>query len=412
MYDKIFMKVIDVERIIFHIDVNNAFLSWTAIDLLNKGYKYDIRKSYAVIGGDETKRRGVVLAKSSSAKKLGIKTGETLIEARKKCKVLKIYPPNYNWYQQKSKELFKLLRKYTPDIEIASIDECYLDYGKVKHLYGNEIEFAKKLKDEIYEKLKFTVNIGIANNKLCAKMASDFEKPNKIHTLYHYEIQTKMFPLPINDLFGIGKKTTEKLKKLNILKISDLASADVNYLYKYFKNQAIKMIEIANGIDNSPVISEKLLNKDISNSTTLDHDILDKLEAYKVIENLVINVSHSLRCQNQYAYVVGVILKDNYFKTYSHQKKLKNATNLTNEIYNISKDLFDEMWKLEPIRLIGVRLSNLVSSSNHQVSLFDDLDNRELDLKLENTIDNLKAKYGYKIINNASLDFIVQSKKE
>ena len=202
------------------------------------------------------------------------------------------------------------------------------------------------------------------------------------------------------------------LKKLNILKISDLASADVNYLYKYFKNQAIKMIEIANGIDNSPVISEKLLNKDISNSTTLDHDILDKLEAYKVIENLVINVSHSLRCQNQYAYVVGVILKDNYFKTYSHQKKLKNATNLTNEIYNISKGLFDEMWKLEPIRLIGVRLSNLVSSSNHQVSLFDDLDNRELDLKLENTIDNLKAKYGYKIINNASLDFIIQSKKE
>ena len=176
-----------MKNIIFHIDVNNAFLSWSALDLLNQGFKYDIRNSYAVIGGDETKRRGIVLAKSNSAKKVGIVTGETLYSARKKCKVLKVYPPNYNFYQKKSKELFELLGKYTDDIEPFSIDECFLDYTKIKHFYGDEVKFAYKLKTEIKEKLGFTVNIGIANNKLCAKMASDFLKPDRVHTLYEEE---------------------------------------------------------------------------------------------------------------------------------------------------------------------------------------------------------------------------------
>ena len=167
-----------------HIDVNNAFLSWTAIDLINKGSKYDIRDSYAVVGGDESRRHGVVLAKSPKAKKLGIKTGENFYSARKKCPVLKVYPPNYNWYLYMSNSLFDLISKYTPDIEVISIDECFIDYGKVKKLYGDPVEFAYKLKDEIKTTLGFTVNIGIANNKFCAKMASDFEKPNKVHTLF------------------------------------------------------------------------------------------------------------------------------------------------------------------------------------------------------------------------------------
>ena len=183
-----------------HIDVNNAFLSWSAIDLLNKGYKYDIRNSYAVIGGDEKKRSGIVLAKSTSAKKLGIVTAETLYSARKKCKVLKVYPPNFKFYNEMSNKFFSLLRKYTPDIEIASIDECYLDYGKVKSLYGDEVAFAYKIKDEIKNTLGFTVNIGIANNKLCAKMASDFSKPDKVHTLYENEVKEKMYPLDVGDL--------------------------------------------------------------------------------------------------------------------------------------------------------------------------------------------------------------------
>lgn len=392
-----------MDRIIFHIDVNNAFLSWTAINLLNKGYKYDIRNSYAVIGGDENKRSGIVLAKSNSAKKLGIVTGETLYSARKKCRVLRTYYPDYRWYQEMSHKLFKLISKYTDDIEVASIDECYMDYSKIKHIYGNEVDFAYKLKKEIYDKLGFTVNIGIANNKLCAKMASDFSKPYKVHTLYDYEVKDKMYPLPIGDLFGIGKRTVPKLEQLNIKTIGDLANYDELELSKYFKNQAIKMINSAKGINNDEVKSIRNERKCLSNETTLEKDVTDKIVIFNILEQIASNLGRLLRKENKYANVIEVHLKDNMFKTISHQKKLSNATNLTNEIFKASKELLNEMYHNEPIRLVGIRLDKLVNKSNHQVSLFEQLETREDDIKLEKTIDELQDKFGANIIRNASL---------
>lgn len=392
-----------MERIIMHIDVNNAFLSWTAVDLLQKGFGYDIRDSYAVIGGDEKTRRGVVLAKSPLAKKMGVQTGETLYSARKKCPALRTFPPNYLWYQEMSAKLFQLLNHYTCDIEVFSIDECFLDYGKVKNLYGEPYAFAQKIQKEIQDTLGFTVNIGIANNKLCAKMASDFSKPNKIHTLYTHEIESKMYPLSISDLFGVGKKSTEKLVKLGITTIGNLAHTTPEKLYPYFKNQSVKLIELASGIDDSEVVSIKEENKGISNSTTLEKDVTAKGELYLVLESLSNNVALELRRQNKYTYVICVQLKDQYFKSYSHQRKLKNATNLTKEIYETTKQLLNEMWKGEPIRLVGVRLDHLVATSEHQVSLFEIVEKREHDVKLEHTIDSLKEKYGQQVIDNASL---------
>lgn len=392
-----------MERIIMHVDVNNAFLSWTAVDLLKKGFGYDIRDSYAVIGGDEMTRRGIVLAKSPLAKTMGIQTGETLYSARKKCPALRTFPPNYLWYQEMSTQLFELLSRYTCDIEIFSIDECFLDYGKVQNLYGDPLDFAKKIQKEIYHTLGFTVNIGIAHNKLCAKMASDFSKPNKIHTLYTDEVKTKMHPLPISDLFGIGKKSSEKLVKLGITTIGMLAHTTPEKLYPYFKNQSLKLIEMASGIDLSEVISTKEENKGISNSTTLIHDVSNLVELYQVLESISNNVALELRRQNKYAHVICVQLKDQYFKSYSHQKKLKNATNLTKEIYETSKALLNEMWRGDPIRLVGIRLDHLVATSQYQVSLFEKVEKREKDVKLEHTIDTLKEKYGYKVIDSASL---------
>ncbi len=386
-----------------HIDVNNAFLSWSAIDLLNRGFGYDIRNSYAVIGGDETTRRGIVLAKSMSAKKMGIQTGETLFSARKKCPALRTFPPNYLWYQEMSSQLFELLSHYTCDIEVFSIDECFLDYGKVAKLYGDPLTFAYKLKDEIYNKLGFTVNIGIANNKLCAKMASDFQKPNRVHTLWENEVKEKMFSLPISDLFGVGKRSTEKLKKLGIHTIGALAESSVDLLYPYFKNQSLHLIEIANGIDDTPVVATKEENKGISNSTTLPKDVSSKVELYQVLESISNNVAVELRRQNKYTQVICVQLKDQYFHSYSHQKKLKNATNLTKEIYETTKVLLDEMWQGEPIRLVGIRLDHLSAQSMHQVSLFETVEKRDQDVKLEKTLDSLKEKYGYRVIDNASL---------
>lgn len=375
-----------------HIDVNNAFLSWTAIELLNKGYKYDIRKSFAVIGGDPKARHGIVIAKSMAAKKLGIKTAETLYSAKKKCRVLRVYEPNYKFYQEMSNKMFNLLYDYTSNIQIASIDECYLDYTEIKNIYGEPLEFAKKIQKQILDELGFTVNIGIANNKLCAKMASDFEKPYKIHTLFENEIKEKMWPLDVGDLFGVGKKTKEKLNKINIFTIEELANIDYDFLYKYFKNQASYLIDIANGIDNSPVISEARDPKGIGNEITLSKDVTNKEEIFEVLEKLSKMVSYRLKKQKKFGFTITVLLKDNMFVRFSHQKRIKNATNDDKLILETSKELYEEMKNEKPIRLIGIRVNNLTDTLVHQVSMFDE--DKEINANLEDEVENIKNQYG------------------
>lgn len=389
-----------MERIIMHIDVNNAFLSWTALYLLEQGYQTDIRNIEAIIAGDPKKRSGIVLAKSTPAKRKGVKTAETIYEAKRKCPNLKIFKPTYEMYKRKSEELFKILKSYTPDIEKASIDEGYLDYGKIKNIYGSELEFAKKLQNQIKEELGFTVNIGIANNKLCAKMASDFAKPNRIHTLYKNEIKQKMYTLPIENLFGVGKQTAEKLKYLNIKTIKDLATKDEYSLRKIFKNQAKHLIEIANGIDNSEVDSSEYKPKGISHELTLKEDTTSKQELYKYLRILSEMVSKRIRKENKYAKVICVILKDNKFKRYSHQKKLKNQVNSYNEIYNYSKEILNEFYKNEKIRLIGIRLDDLKEEKAYQTSLFDK--EPEKDEKIDKIIDQINDKYGKPVLKRAS----------
>ena len=381
-----------------HIDVNNAFLSWTALELLQNGSKYDIRNSYAVIGGDPSARKGIVLAKSNPAKKQGVVTAETLYSAKKKCPVLRVYKPNYSFYQKMSNSMFQLLYKYTPDIEIASIDECYLDYTPIKHIYGDPLDFAKKIQNEIYETLGFTVNIGIANNKLCAKMASDFEKPFKIHTLYENEIKQKMWPLQVGELFGIGKKTVPKLEKLNIYTISDLANSDLDKLSKYFKNQAQYLINRANGIDEAKVISTPPERKGIGNEITLPKDIETKEEVFNCFNILSEQISTRLKKMEKYALTITIILKDNLFIRSTHQKKLLNAIRNSEDILKIAKELYLEMKYEKPIRLIGIRVNNLTDMVIHQVSIFEN--NIEENIKLEKIVDNLKEKYGTKIIKN------------
>ena len=398
-------------KIIMHIDVNNAFLSWLAVLLLKEGYDTDIRNTYAVIGGDEESRHGIVLAKSNPAKKKGVVTAETLYSARRKCPGLKVYPPNYNWYKKMSTSMFELISRYTPDIEKMSIDECFIDYTPVKHLYGDEIKFAYKIKKEIKDKLGFTVNVGVANNKICAKMASDLSKPDKVHTIFMSEVKEKMWPLPIGDLFGIGKKTKVKLNDLGIKTIGDLAQFDENELYEYFKNMAHDMILSANGIGSDFVNSEVSVPKGIGNETTLNRNIYHKDELFPYLLALSENVTLRLRKQEKYAYVVVVTLKDKYFKRTSHQKKLVNATNLTEEVFKVTKEILSEMDVSNGVRLIGVRLDNLVDTSVHQVSLFENIESRDDNKVLEKTVDQLKEKYGFKVIDKASLSEVNVGKK-
>ena len=397
----------DKKRIIFHIDVNNAYLSWTAVDLLQKGYKKDIRCIPSIIGGDESKRRGIVLAKSPVAKKMGIITAETIYTARKKCPNLQIFPPDFKLYQKNSKLLIDYLSNFTPNIEQFSIDECFLDMSGTSFLYDDLIKLAYKIKNEIKSMFGFTVNIGIAENKLCAKMASDFEKPDKVHTLFSTEIAEKMWPLPVGELFMVGKKSTILLNQLGIKTIGDLANADINKLRKHFKSQADGLISAANGIDYSKVEVNSSKNKCISISETLSYDMSDPVLLKKILLRQAEEIGHELRKQKVYTTTIAVTFKTDDFISYSHQMKLTNSTNTTTSIYKTACILFDKGWRKEPIRNIGIRLSDFVNDKITQVSLFE-TDKDKTDDLIQEAIDNIKDKFGKNSILPASL----LSKKE
>ena len=389
-----------MERQILHIDVNNAFLSWTALDMLKKGETLDIRTIPSVVGGDEERRSGIVLAKSTKAKEFCIKTGETLYSARQKCPALKVYPSNYKIYSKYSDSLYNLLLEYTDKIERYSVDECFLDmteYLMKDTLLNKANEISRRVKEE----LGFTVNIGVANNKLLAKMASDFQKPDKVHTLFKHEIKTKMWNLPVSELFMLGRKTVPKLYNINIKTIGELAKVDKNLLIKKFGKHGKIMWEYANGIDESEVSYKFEKPKGIGNSVTLPMDIgeIEKLE--EVLLALTEQVTYRLRQYDLLANVVNVQLRTNNFLDFSHQKKLEAATSNTKDIYLKAKELLNEMYKHNTlIRLVGLRVDNLVSKDEMQLSFFS----KEASEKQENidkVVDNLKNKYGYNTITRA-----------
>ena len=389
-----------MERLILHVDANNAYLSWTAVDMLKKGYKIDIRTIPSIIGGDEEMRHGIVLAKSPVAKKFGVVTGETIYQAKKKCPVLSSYPVNFAVYKEYSRGMVKILRENTDRVEQYSIDECFLDMTGCL-LKGETIEErAKKISEKIKNTLGFTVNIGIAHNKLLAKMASDFEKPDKIHTLYENEIESKMWPLPISELFMVGRRSVPKLQSLGLKTIGDVAHYDEKILIKRFGKFGKMIWEYANGIDNSEVITDYGKQKGIGHSTTLKEDIqsLDKLE--KVLLSLCEQVCYRLRKEKMYANVVNVQIKTNDFIERSHQRKLPNGTTSTKEIFDVAKDLLKELHGKstnKSVRLIGIRVDNLTETKQSQISLFDQVENKDTEKQneIDNAVDKLKDRFGY-----------------
>ena len=390
----------NMEKQILHIDVNNAFLSWTAVEMLKNGSNIDIREIPAIIGGDETKRSGIVLAKSMKAKECGVKTAQTIYEARAKCPGLKIYPSNFKIYKQYSNKLYELLLQYTDKIERFSIDECFLDM--TNYLMQETLENkAKEISKRVKEELGFTVNIGIAPNKLLAKMASDFTKPDKIHTLYKEEIPTKMWPLPVSELFMLGKRTVPKLYNMQIRTIGDLAKTSKETLSKKFGKHGIQMWEYANGIDNSDVQYKKEKPKGIGNSITLPENVeqIEKLE--EILLALAEQVTFRLRKYDLLAKTVNVQLRTNNFEDSSHQGKLEPPTSTTKEIYEKAKKLLNQMYyKPMKIRLIGLRVDNLIEKENMQISLFQESKNDKQE-KLDKVVDELKNKYGYNKITRA-----------
>lgn len=391
-----------MEPIIFHIDVNSAFLSWEAVyRLKHRMEPLDLRTIPSAVGGDKEKRHGIILAKSEPAKRYGIKTAETLNDALKKCPDLVIVPPRYDLYQKCSKAFMDILSEYSPKVEQYSIDEAFVDMTNSSSLFGSPVVVANLIKNRIREELGFTVNIGVAHNKLLAKMASDFKKPDLVHTLFEWEIPSKMWPLPVGDLFFVGRATTKKLKNLGIYTIGDLARSDVSIIKSHLGKHGELIHNYANGIDASPVVREAPANKGYGNSITIDHDVTDSEEAKKILLSLCETVCSRLRKDSVLISVASVSIKNCYLAGGSHQKTLLSPTNVVPELHRHVCELFDELWDGSPIRQLGVHTSRVTKEGNQQLNLFD-MDIFIRQSHLEKAIDQIREKYGEDSVLRAS----------
>lgn len=406
------------EHIFFHIDVNSAFLSWTALSLLQEGSGTDLRLIPSIVGGDMAKRHGVVLAKSLPAKAYGITTGEPVVNALRKCPVLVTAPPDHAMYHRRSRELMQLLSDICPDIEQVSIDECYMDYTPISKKYSSPREAARQIKDKVRDTLGFTVNVGISDRKVLAKMASDFRKPDLVHTLFAREIPEKLWPLPVSSLFLCGQSSVETLRKLGILTIGDLAHAQTDILEAHLKSHGLTLWQYANGIDDSDLTPKPVKVKGVGNSTTLPQDALTREDALPVLLSLAESVAGRLRASGELAGMVSTEIKYASFRSVSHQMQLPAPTASSQAIYQAACKLFEELWNGEPIRLLGVRTSKLASEAEPvQLNLFDygapttgsagkafrAAPDRDRQQRLDKALDGLRGKYGKDIIKRGSL---------
>ena len=383
-----------MDRLIFHVDVNSAFLSWEATRRVSLGEE-DIRLIPSAIGGDREKRTGVILAKSIPAKKFGIRTGEPVAMALRKCPDLYLARPDFRLYEASSKAFIEICKQYAPVVEQVSIDECFLDMSGTYRIYPDPIVIANTIKDKIRDKLGFTVNVGIGDCKLLAKMASDFEKPDKVHTLFRHEISRKMWPMRVGELYSVGHSSAEKLEKAKIKTIGDLANTEIARVQRIVGMKMGKQIhDYANGIDPSPVLAAPEEAKGYSISTTLEEDVTKSEQAYKVLLALSDSVTARIRADGAKAYCVAVSIRSNDFKTRSHQRSLMDPTDISKEVYQISKKLFDELWDGQtPLRLIGISLTNITRDEAAQMSLFPD-ENRDKARKLDKAYDAINSKFG------------------
>lgn len=412
--DRLEHKKTEKERLIFHVDVNSAYLSWEAAKRVEEG-KEDIRRIPAAIGGDREKRTGIILAKSIPAQQYGVTTGEPVSLALRKCPELLLVPPDFSLYEKNSRAFMDICRKYAPVLQKFSVDECFLDMTGTELIYPDPVELAHRIKNEVRDTLGFTVNIGIGSNKLLAKMASDFEKPDKVHTLFLGEIREKMWPLPVGELLYVGKTSKQKLLDAHIKTIGDLAESELAFIQRILGEKGGKQAyEYANGIDPSPVSEEPEEPKGYSISTTLEEDVTTLEQAGAVFLSLVDSVARRMRADDAKAYCIGITIRfskiansrgntpSQRFTNKSHQRKFQVATDVTNEIYRISMELFKELWHGEPLRLLGVSLTDLTKDGYEQLSLFSD-GQREKARKLDAAMDSLRDKYGSDIIFRAGV---------
>ena len=391
------------QRVIFHIDVNSAFLSWEAAYRIHHlGAKEDLRELVCAVGGDQSKRHGIILAKSIPSKKYNIHTGESIKAALEKCPDLILIRPNYELYKRCSKAFMDLLREYSPMVEPYSIDEAFVDMTGTRYLWGDPVSAAHTIRTRISGELGFTVNIGVSSNKLLAKIASDFTKPDRVHTLFPEEIPEKLWPLPVGDMLFCGQATVKRLHRIGIYTIGQLAAADPHMLKVHLGKQGYYLWGSAHGTDLSEVMTESVPNKGYGNSTTMSMDITDAEEARLVLLTLAEKVGMRLRADDAKAQVVDVTIRDTDLVFTNHQMRLPHPTNITQELYTHACTLFEELWDGRPIRHLGIHTSQVVyGSTDRQIGLGDDLFREERQEQMDRTVDQIRHKYGLKAVQRA-----------
>ncbi len=398
----VFESGVAKSRVIFHIDVNSAFLSWEAVQRLKEGVTVDLREIPSAVGGDIATRHGVILAKSIPAKKYHITTGEPVVDALRKCPGLVLVEPHHEMYREQSRAFMAILEQYSDVIEKFSVDEAFVDMTGTKRLFGEPVEAAYRIKDQIHRELGFTVNVGISSNKLLAKMASDFKKPDRVHTLFLEEIESKMWPLPVGDLFSVGKAAEKKLRSMGIRTIGELAQTDRQVLVSNFKKQGDVLWRYANGMDDSSVEPVRPDNKGYGNSVTVSYDVTEEREAKTILLQLTEKVCQRLRKDDVKVESVSVQFRFNDLTRASHQCVLVSATNITQEIYQTVCRLFDEKWDGTPIRLLGVQTTKVSrTGTGRQMSLFDDTDYEKLE-KIDKAMDSIRDRFGRDAVYRAS----------
>lgn len=393
------------DRVIFHVDANSAFLSWSAAYRVKVlGETTDLRDIPSVVAGDKESRHSIILARSTPAKKLGIQTGEPLFQALRKCPDLVVIQPDYNLYVEASRHFIDMLRQFSPNVEQYSIDEAWVDMSGTRRIWGDPRLAAEKMRERIWNELGFTVNVGISENKILAKMAGDFEKPNKVHTLFPEEMEEKFWPLPVRDLFLVGPATERKLNQLGIYKIGELAHTDKRILTARLGKHGETIWHFANGRNADMVLSEPAENKGYGNSVTTPKDIKSTEAAHQVLLSLCETVAMRMRKDEKCGSCVTVHLRTNEFFNYSHQAQLPGATNNTGELFCAVCGIFDKAWDRQtPLRQLGVQVTNLVKEPYRQYDFFSDVSpvQYERKLRLDETVDALRDKYGENIIRRA-----------
>lgn len=363
----------------------------------------DLREIPSCIGGDPKSRRGIVVAKSIPAKKYGVTTGEPVSMALRKCPELVCVPGDFTLFETCSRAFKKICASYAPVMESFSIDEVFLDMSGTQKIYPDPVKLACEIKDRIREELGFTVNIGIGTNKLLAKMASDFEKPDKVHTLFPAEIPTKMWPLPVRDLLFLGKASEQKLIKAGIKTIGEMARYPETEIQRLLgEKTGHQLYEYANGRDDSPVRGEREEAKGYSAETTTEEDIVTYEQAFSLLLAQCDVVAARMRKDGKKCSCVSVTYRMLDFRTRSHQKKLGNPTDVTEEIFVQVKNLLYECWQCQPLRLIGVALTDLTSDDFRQMSLFENTENHEKQKKVDGVVDDIRKRFGNGMIVRGS----------